>query len=134
VNERALLEAFEAGTVEPQTFGHRDHLRVAWALLAQERVGFAEAYRRLREGLIDICARAGKPDRYSETQTLGWLALVHAAIATAPQAEVFEAVEAAAGGALGRDGLSRLYPPGVLGSAASRTGLILPDNDARAAS
>jgi hypothetical protein len=132
VSERALLEAFEAGAVTPEAFGHRDHLRVAWSLLAAERVGFPEAHRRLREGLIGICARAGKPDRYSETQTLGWLALVHAAIAMAPEAETFEAVEAAAGGALGRDGLTRLYPSGVLGSPASRTGLILPDNDASA--
>ncbi len=119
-----LLTAFEAGTLNPQTFDHRAHLEVAWTLLGPQGAGFACSYRRLRAGLMELCAVAGKPDRYHETRTLGWLALVHEAMTRHPAPD-FDGFARAAGPAIDRSALDRRYGA-LLSHPAARSGLVLP--------
>ena len=122
--ERVLLEAFEGGAIDPKAFNHRDHLKVAWAMLAAEQRPFHEAYSAYRAGLVRLTVAAGAPEKFSETQTLGWLALVHGAVAQTGETSDWNRFEARAG-LHGRSLMDR-YPEGRLDDPVTRTGLILP--------
>lgn len=122
--EQVLLEAFETGGVDPSAFSHRDHVRVGWAMLGPGGLPFHQAYARYRQGLLRLTAAAGVPDKYSETQTLGWLALIHQGLEATGEGTDFAAYEARAG--LHGRSLVERYPPGRLASAAARRGLVLP--------
>ena len=123
-NDAALLEAFDAGRISPADFDHRDHVRLAWRMLGPGGLTFFEAYGRYRRGLIRLTQAAGAPEKYSETQTLGWLALIHESIARTGEAQDFPTFERLAG--LGRDSLARRYADGALSAPEARTGLLLP--------
>ncbi|MBC6982380.1 hypothetical protein [Caulobacter sp. 17J80-11] len=125
--DRALVAAFECGELDPAGFSHADHVRVAWALLGPMGRPFHEAYLAMRAGLQALVARAGRPERYNETVTLAFLALVHEELArTVAPADTFEAFYAGAEGRLDRGALAALYPDGALSSGAARAGLVLP--------
>src|SRR5688572_5584085 len=72
-----LMEGFEARTLPPGSFGHREHVRLAWLYL--RRHGRQEAGRRLLEGLQAFAARAGKPGKFDGPLTLAWLDAIAAA-------------------------------------------------------
>lgn len=122
--ERTLLERFQQGGLDPARFGHRDHLRVAWAMLGAEGMAFHQAYAAYRTGLVRLTTAAGAPEKFNETQTLGWLALVHEAVAATGERSDFGFFESKAG--LHRRSLLDRYPEGRLGAVETRTGLILP--------
>ncbi|MEH6664172.1 MAG: hypothetical protein V7678_04925 [Brevundimonas sp.] len=122
--ERALLRQFLQGGLDAARFGHRDHVRVAWAMLGPDGMAFHEAYAAYRAGLVRLTGAAGVPEKFSESQTLDWLALVHESLAATGEASDFIAFEAKAG--LHRRSLADRYPPGRLAAADARTGLILP--------
>ena len=123
-SERALLQAFEAGQIAPAAFGHRDHLGVGWAMLGPGGSPFHEAYARYRRGLVQLTRSAGLPEKFSETQTLGWLALIHEAVEVTGERLDFDTFERQSG--LDSRSLSARYPPGRLRSGSARTGLLLP--------
>lgn len=122
--ERTLVERFRQGSLDPARFGHGDHLHVAWAMLGPEGMAFHEAYAAYRTGLVRLTQAAGVPEKFSETQTLGWLALVHEALAATGEKSDFGSFESRTG--LHRRSLLDRYPEGRLGAAETRTGLILP--------
>lgn len=68
------LERFESGDFDPAQFHHRDHVRVAFEMLA--RYTFADAAARLSNGLRAMAARAGRPEAYHETVTIAFLSLI----------------------------------------------------------
>jgi N-formylglutamate deformylase len=74
-----LIAGFEAGTIPPGTFGHREHVRLAW--LYVRRHGRAGAERRLLTGLRAFAAAAGKPDKFDAALTLAWVSRIDAAAA-----------------------------------------------------
>lgn len=123
-NDAALQEAFEAGWISPADFTHRDHVSVAWHMLGPGGLTFFEAYDRYRRGLIRLTQAAGAPEKYSETQTLGWLALIHESIVRTGEAHDFATFERLAG--LDRGSLARRYADGALSAPEARTGLLLP--------
>lgn len=123
-DEARLLQAFEGGEVDPAAFGHRDHLRVGWAMLGPGRSPFHEAYLRYRSGLIRLTRAAGVPEKFSETQTLGWLSLIHEAVDATDERADYDLFERRSG-LTGRS-LSDRYAPARLGSGAARAGLLLP--------
>jgi len=57
-NDVSLLADFEAGRVDPNHFHHRDHVRVAYALL--EKHPFPEALLHLARGLRLLATKAGR--------------------------------------------------------------------------
>ena len=74
-----LIAGFEAGTIPPAAFGHREHVRLAWLYL--RRHGRAGAEHRLLAGLRAFAAAAGKPDKFNAPLTLAWVARIDAAAA-----------------------------------------------------
>lgn len=124
IDETPLLRAFEAGEIDPAAFNHRDHLRVGWAMLGPGGSPFHEAYVRYRRGLIALTQAAGIPEKFSETQTLGWLALIHEALEATGERTGFDAFERRSG--LNGRSLSGRYPPDRLRSEPARLGLLLP--------
>ena len=77
MTDEELLGRFAGGTIDPGSFGHRDHVRLTWLCLA--RYGRPETERRLLEGLRALAAAAGKPDRFSAPLTLAWIARIDGA-------------------------------------------------------
>lgn len=71
---RADLVRFEAGEIAAATFGHADHVRIAYAMLAE--VGFVEAAARYGGAIRRMATGAGKPEAYHVTITLAFLALI----------------------------------------------------------
>jgi hypothetical protein len=71
-----LVAQFESLRMAPADFGHREHVRLAYAILAD--VGdFGEAAVRYRRALRAFAAHVGAPGKYHETLTWAYLALVH---------------------------------------------------------
>lgn len=119
-----LLE-LETGRIDPETFSHRRHVEAAWLLLARDRAPFHEAYARIRAGLVALTVRVGKPERYHETLTLGFLALVHERLGRGAPRDDFDAFCRAAPDLLDFTGvLNRLGL--VLADPVARAGLVLP--------
>jgi hypothetical protein len=88
MTDAELVDAFERGTVVPEDFGHRQHVRLTWLYLA--RHGRVEAERRLLHGLRALAARAGKPDRFSAPLTRVWVARIADAAAALGADHSFE--------------------------------------------
>lgn len=68
------LSALEEGRIDPSSFPHLEHVRLAFEML--RRGPFAEAAMRFGNGLRLMTAKAGKPEIYSETTTGAFLALI----------------------------------------------------------
>jgi hypothetical protein len=79
----AFREAMHDAGVEPGRFAHRDHVRVAWLLLA--RHGFAAGEEAFAAGLRAFASAHGAPERYHETLTRFWLRLVAHAMRARPE-------------------------------------------------
>lgn len=80
LDDEALLAGFEAAALQPCTFTHTAHLRVAWIYL--ERLGFEGAVAAMRQGIPALNAAHGLVEEltrgYHDTLTLTWLTLVSA--------------------------------------------------------
>jgi hypothetical protein len=74
LTDDALVAAFEGEGFAPGSFHHRDHVRVAWALL--ERHAVLDVLARFTSGLRRLAAAAGKPGLYHETITWAYVLLV----------------------------------------------------------
>jgi hypothetical protein len=75
-NDDALVDAFTALTIRPEDFHHREHLRVAFALLRREGGDLAAAAVAFRALLQRFAAAAGVTAKYHETLTWAYLALI----------------------------------------------------------
>ena len=82
------MAGFEAGTIPPAAFGHREHVRLAWLYL--RRHGRAGAEHRLLAGLRTFAAAAGRPDKFNAPLTLAWVALIDTAAAALPPDHSFD--------------------------------------------
>ncbi len=71
---RTELTEFIAGQIAPARFSHREHVRLAFAML--ERHSFAETLEHFSAGLKRMTAKAGRPLAYHETRTVAFLALI----------------------------------------------------------
>lgn len=71
-----LVARFEALSLAPADFGHREHVRLAYAMLA-DLGDFGDAAVRYRRGLRAFAAHVGAAGKYHETLTSAYLALVH---------------------------------------------------------
>lgn len=68
------LFALETGALDPARFPHGEHVRLGYEML--ERYPFAEALTRFSRGLKLLATKGGQPDRYHETITVAFLALI----------------------------------------------------------
>jgi hypothetical protein len=69
-----LIAALEDTTLPETRFDHTAHLRTAYLLLRRD--GFPSAIARMSSALKRYAASKGKADRYHETITVAYLALV----------------------------------------------------------
>lgn len=69
-----LVARFEALAVAPADLRHREHVRLAYAML--RGADFGDAALRFRSALRRFAAEAGAPGRYHETLTWAYLAVI----------------------------------------------------------
>ena len=119
-----LVARFEACTLPPWAFGHREHLLVAFCYLRTST--FEEAAPRFVRNLKRFAARHGAEGKYHATVTWALLSLLAEAIDANPSLS-FEALLAARPDLLAaRDTLAALYGRAVLESDRARRVPLLP--------
>src|SRR5690242_2841050 len=84
--DRHFLQAFEQDTLPH--FSHRDHIYMAWLYLRAD--GWEEGYRKISDGLRQMSAAHGVPDKYHETITRFWAQLVYHALQQTPEITDFD--------------------------------------------
>jgi hypothetical protein len=75
MTDAEFLAALESATLSEAEFNHAGHIRAAWLYLRQG--SFPEALARMSGTLRNYAAAHGKPDRYHETITVAYLALIN---------------------------------------------------------
>lgn len=80
MDDRELVNAFEAGSVPGGGFHHEQHVRVAWYYLRQHSL--LEALERFQTNLRAFAQAQGKPDLYHETITTAYVLLINERILT----------------------------------------------------
>jgi hypothetical protein len=74
-DDLAFRDSVESGTLQPSDFGHRAHLRLAYAYLTEHDTD--GAYARMRTTILAFLARNGvDPSKYHETITRAWIMAV----------------------------------------------------------
>ncbi len=69
-----FIGALEACALAEQEFNHAGHLRAAYLYLRSS--DFVESLQRMRRTIRNYAGSLGKPDRYHETITVAYLALI----------------------------------------------------------
>ncbi|MEM6996075.1 MAG: hypothetical protein AAF721_36550 [Myxococcota bacterium] len=75
MTDDALLDAFDRATLTPETFGHRQHVRLSW--LQVTRLPLLEAIRRHCVGLRRLADAFGASGKFHVTITVAWLLVIH---------------------------------------------------------
>jgi hypothetical protein len=126
MTDQALLEAFEACTLSPESLRHRDHVFIAWSYL--QCAPFGEAGDRFAENLRRFARAHSKSTLFHETITWAYVTLIHERLTDARASGTFAAFAAAnpdlfdhANGAV-----ARLYDPHTLASERARRVFVLP--------
>jgi hypothetical protein len=119
------VAAFEACTLAPERFHHRQHLQVAWWLL---RDGPALlAMRRFVDSLRRYAAHIGKPALYHATITWAYLLLVDERLERGGRARRWAEFERDHPELFRRDLLQRYYAADTLASPLARRVFVFPD-------
>lgn len=119
-----LLRDFEARSLDPAAFRHREHVAVAYEML--RRYDFIEAAARYGAGLQALTAKAGLPHKFNTTVTLAFMSLIAERMATTAHRDV-EHFIAANPDLLSKALLERWYPPERLGSDLAREVFLMPE-------
>lgn len=121
----ALVRAFEERTIDPETFGHREHLYVAWHYLRE--MPLDEAITRYVRHLRRLTTALGAPEKYHATITWAYLIALHDAMAEHPGLDFDELVRVHPELLDHRNGvLAMHYDPAELASVRARDRFVLP--------
>jgi hypothetical protein len=123
MDDAMLLNAFLDRTIDNRSFAHRDHVRAAFELLRKR--SFPETAAVFCSALGDIARRAGRPDAFHTTITLGFLSLIAERCAL-HRYEDFAQFERENPDLLVKSAIERWYAPARLHSDIARTTFILP--------
>jgi triphosphoribosyl-dephospho-CoA synthetase len=123
----ADLARFEAGKLPAATFSHGDHVRMAFAMLAQ--TSFAEGAARYGSAIRRMAISAGKPEAYHATITLAFLALIGERMASNEVSD-YAYFAAANPDLFEKKILSRYYSEARLKTPIARSTFLLPDRAA----
>ena len=128
LSDDELLARFEAATLTPDVFDHREHVRLAW--LHVTRMPLLEAIRIQCAGLQRLTAALGVPKKFHATITVAWVLLVHDRVAAGAGAS-WPAFREANPDLLERGAavLGRHYSAATLGSNEARGAFVPPDLD-----
>jgi hypothetical protein len=119
----SLVDDFEAGTVDPAAFGHREHLSVAWCYLKD--LSLEDALARYVKHLRALTHRLGVPQKFHATITWTFMILLHEAMQAEPEL-AFEMLLARRPELLDKRTLLRFYDQAQLDSAEARERYVLP--------
>lgn len=123
---RALVSAFESGSLALTEFRHSAHLAVGLAYLADGTL--AEATARMREGLHRFLAHHQQDGAYHETLTLFWMRLLdHLARNCYVHQPLWKRVNAVARSHGGSWSVAAHYSPERTGLAEARQRWVAPD-------
>jgi hypothetical protein len=126
--DRDFLDALETCTLPPSEFGHAAHVRAAY-LYAREH-DFAEALGRMRRALRAYTAALGKSDRYHETITTAFVALIAQRLHEHGDEGGWDGFARAHADLFDRDVLRRYIPASILQSDLARQVFVLPRQSA----
>lgn len=123
----ALFDAFHDGTLSPEGFDHRQHVRLAWVCL--RRRPLPRVLEGFRTGLERLAAHAGQPGLYHQTITWTYLLLVAEALERGGPEAGWEEFAAAHPQILAppKELLGSYYRAETLGSELARRCFVLPD-------
>ncbi|HYO79253.1 MAG TPA: hypothetical protein VE010_22505 [Thermoanaerobaculia bacterium] len=121
--DREFVAQFEACTLPPRAFDHRNHVRLAWLYLNEAPL--LEALTRFRDSLQRYAASLGAAAKYHETITFAFLFLIHERMQrnTCTTFDEF----AAANPDLFEPILQHYYRPETLASELAKRVFVMPD-------
>ncbi len=125
MSDDEFLHAFLDGSLSPQHFHHRDHLRVAWLLV--RRMDVASATRTMSTGVRRFGATHGHAAMYHETLTRFWVRIVAHMARERPGIDEFDVFIASFPQALDTGLPHRHWRHDTLWSAAARAAWVEPD-------
>jgi hypothetical protein len=124
MTDEDFLAALESCTLAERDFGHVAHVRAAYLYLRSD--GFALALQRIQGALRRYVASLGKPDRYHETITVAYLALIQQALHERGDGGGWEAFSKSNPQLFQRGLLLQFYPQAQLDSQLARETFMLP--------
>jgi hypothetical protein len=124
MNDEEFLAALEACSLSEREFGHAAHMRAAYLYT---RCGdFASALAKTRRAIQTFAHSLGKPDRYHETITVAYLAIMRQTLHECGDGGGWQGFARANTALLERDLLLRFYPRWQLESELARKIFLLP--------
>jgi hypothetical protein len=124
-SDTAFLQALETCVLPEADFGHTAHVRAAYLYL---RGGdFANALPRLQRAIRAYASSLGRPDRYHETITVAYLALIQQHIAIRGDGGGWSGFERDNPELFDRDLLLQFYSRSQLQSGLARRLFLLPE-------
>ena len=126
MEDSALLQALTGGRLPAESFHHREHLQIAYALLVKHNLD--QAHNKLKAGLLDFLRNNGVDTaKYHETMTYAWLLAVWHFMHRSAPARSFQEFIAKNPILLDKDIMYSHYSRETIGSAAARTKFVEPD-------
>jgi hypothetical protein len=117
------LTRFLRGEIDPATFPHREHVRMAFEML--RRLDFAETVWQFSRTLRAMATKAGRPQAFNQTITIAFLALIAERMASEQPGD-FSAFEREHAEVFDKNALARWYPAERLATEAARRIFLLP--------
>jgi hypothetical protein len=111
------------GRVHP--FGHREHVQLAFALVAEH--GVQEAAQHANRILSHMAAAHGAPERFHVTMTVAWVKAVAHHMSEAPDVDTIDGLLERFPQLLRQDLLDAHYSRDVMFSDQARQGEVAPD-------
>lgn len=129
MTDQELISCLEDGTLSPEGFHHREHVRAAFAFLTKYPV--LEALERFSKALRKLAENRGKPQAYHETITWAYLLLIQERMRRDDKKLTWEEfAERNCDLLIWKDGiLTRYYRPETLESDLARAIFVFPDRD-----
>ena len=124
MNDEDFLAALERCTLPEAEFTHAAHVRAAYLYLCDG--SFGQAIDRMASSIRRYANSLGRADRYHDTITVGFLALIRARLCERGDAGGWSNFAAANPDLLDRGLLQRHYPGQQLQSALARRVFLLP--------
>jgi len=123
MTDAEFLAALESCALPKAEFDHHGHLRAAWLYL--RAASFPDALARMSAALKRYSAHMGKPDRYHETITVAYMALVNERIHAGGAQDRWSGFQRDNPDLADRRLLTHYYRPETLASATARNIFVL---------
>ena len=129
LDDATFLARLGDATLDPADFDHRGHLRAAFLVLC-DAATFGVALDRMAALIRGFAGAHGQADKYHETVTVAFMALVNARLA-ARDAPDWPSFAAANPDLLDGGAVAKLYPAGALDAPLARRAFVLPGDAPR---